>query len=109
MKSKSPPVPGEKSDTTRREIVAVLLDGSMLTARDISMRVRISEREVYQHLEHIRRSFQKRDCQLITTPARCNDCGFLFKKRERLKKPGKCPVCRGESIQHPLFSIRENR
>jgi transcriptional regulator len=109
MKSKSPPIPGEKSDTIRREIVAVLLDGPMLTARDISMRVRVSEREVYQHLEHIRRSFQKGDRRLITKPARCNECGFVFQKRERLKKPGKCPVCRGESIQQPLFSITGNQ
>jgi transcriptional regulator len=109
MKSKVPPAPGEKSATMRREIVAVLLEGVLLTAKDISQRVRISEREVYQHLEHIRRSFQKRGLQLVTKPSSCNECGFLFMKRERLKKPGKCPVCRGESIQQPLFSITEKR
>jgi hypothetical protein len=34
-----------------------------------------------------------------------NKCGFIFRKRDRLKKPGRCPVCHGEHIQDPLFSI----
>jgi predicted Zn-ribbon and HTH transcriptional regulator len=24
-----------------------------------------------------------------------------------LRKPGRCPVCRGEVIHEPLFSVRE--
>jgi hypothetical protein len=39
------------------------------------------------------------------TPAECRKCGFVFQKREKLKKPGKCPICRSESIEEPLFGI----
>ncbi|MBA3060962.1 MAG: transcriptional regulator, partial [Nitrospirae bacterium] len=40
-------------------------------------------------------------------PAECAKCSFVFRKRERLKKPGKCPICRSEFIQEPLFLIKK--
>lgn len=77
-----------------------------MSARDISAEVRISEKDVYEHLEHIQRSVMKGDHQFIVCPPECSKCGFVFRKREKLKKPGRCPVCRHEAISDPLFSIR---
>jgi transcriptional regulator len=107
MKSrpKEPSVPLERKDTIRRNIIA-LLEGNTLSAREISVDVRISEREVYDHLEHIQRSVVKSEHMFVVDPPVCRKCGFVFRKRERLKKPGRCPVCRNESITEPLFSIR---
>ena len=102
---KEPSVPLERRETIRRNISS-LLEGNTLSARDISGDVRISEREVYEHLEHIQRSVLKSDHAFIVDPPVCRKCGFVFRKRERLKKPGRCPVCRNESITEPLFSIR---
>ncbi|MCC6345701.1 MAG: transcriptional regulator [Nitrospirales bacterium] len=101
---KEPAAPAERHETVRQEII-FLLAGQTLSARDISVEVRISEREVYEHLDHIQRTVVLRELHLVTTPAECKKCGFLFRKRERLKKPGKCPVCRGEAIKDPLFTI----
>ena len=95
----------EQHDTLRHEIVS-LLDGDELSAREISAAIGIAEKEVYGHLEHIQ--LHKRDLHLLITPAVCRKCGFVFRKRERLKKPGKCPVCRGELISEPLFSIEKS-
>jgi len=103
-KEKEPFVPAERHETVRQEIVAALR-GRTLSAKDISAEVRISEKEVYDHLEHIRKTVLKKDLHLEIYPAECVKCGFVFRKRERLKKPGRCPVCRSETIQHPLFSI----
>lgn len=94
----------ERLDTVRHEIVSSLL-GRTLSARDISHEVHIGEREVYDHLEHIRKSLNRKERSLVVVPARCRKCGFEFRKRERLKAPGKCPVCKGESIADPLFSV----
>ncbi|MEJ2696195.1 MAG: hypothetical protein P8013_06065 [Candidatus Sulfobium sp.] len=107
MKDKpaKPPVPEERRETLRREIAAVL-KGPPLSAKEISAQVRLSEKEVYTHLEHIHKTLNKRDCRLVVTPAQCIKCGFTFRKRERFKKPGRCPVCRGELIQEPLFAVR---
>ena len=104
-KAKEPSVPLERRDTLRHEITAALR-GRALSARDISAEVHIPEKEVYEHLEHIRKSMNKRDLSLQIEPAECMKCGFVFRKREKFRKPGRCPVCRGEQIQDPLFSIR---
>ncbi|HXX52945.1 MAG TPA: hypothetical protein VEI28_00095 [Thermodesulfovibrionales bacterium] len=103
-KLKEPSVPQERHQTVRRKIMDVL-DGNSFSARDISAEVGISVREVFEHLGHIQKTRSRGDDHLVMTPAVCKKCGFVFKKRERLKKPGKCPVCRAESIQEPLFSL----
>jgi predicted Zn-ribbon and HTH transcriptional regulator len=104
-KSKQPPMPADRRETIRREIISVL-KGQRLSVKDISGAVGASEKEVYDHLYHIQKTISKRDRSLIFTPAECRKCGFKFRKRERLKKPGKCPLCRGEAIKEPIFSIQ---
>lgn len=104
MKPKLPPVPAEQHATLRQRIIESLT-GVPLSAREISTEIGVPEKEIYRHLEHIRRSLQKENGHLKVTPATCKKCGFVFRKRERLHRPGKCPVCRGESITEPLFTI----
>ena len=104
-KSKKPFIPAERQETVRQNIISVL-EGQTLSAKEISAEVKASEREVYDHLEHIQRTVNKKEHNFMVTPAECRKCGFVFRKRERLKKPGKCPVCNSELIQEPLFSIR---
>ena len=98
-------IPQERHETIRKKIMD-FLEGNSFSARDISAEVGISVREVFDHLEHIQKSVSRGDCHLVMTPAECKKCGFVFTKRDRLKKPGRCPVCRGESIQEPLFFLR---
>ncbi|WP_243369837.1 transcriptional regulator [Geotalea sp. SG265] len=87
-----------------RHAIVALLEGEELTAREISEQLGIGERDVYSHLEHIQ--LHRDELHLTVTPAACRKCGFIFKKRERLRKPGRCPVCRGEFISPPSFSIQ---
>lgn len=105
-KSKEPFVPVERQETIRQQIIS-LLEGNALSAKDISTDIRVSEKEAYEHLEHIQRTINKTKHNFVIMPAVCKKCGFIFRKRERLKKPGRCPVCRGELIQEPLFSVRK--
>jgi len=105
-KQKESVIPQERNETIRQKIMDIL-EGNPFSARDISGEAGISVREVFGHLGHIQKSLSRTEYHLVMTPAECKKCGFVFKKRERLKKPGKCPVCRGESIQEPLFSLRK--
>jgi predicted Zn-ribbon and HTH transcriptional regulator len=95
-------------ETVRHELLAELEDGP-LSALEISGRISISEKDVYEHLEHIRTTLHRSGKRLAIQPAECVKCGFIFKKRERLKKPSKCPVCRSESIHDPLFYLTEEK
>jgi predicted Zn-ribbon and HTH transcriptional regulator len=101
---KKPAIPRERYDTLRHEIVTLLRRGAC-SVRDISGELRIAEKEVYDHLEHIRTAIHKSGGHFHITPAVCRKCGYVFQKRERLRKPGKCPVCQGEQIDSPLFSL----
>lgn len=98
-------VPRTAQETTRHAITALLSEGSV-SAKDISTLIHLPEKEVYSHLEHIRRSLHAFGAVLEVTPAECRNCGFIFAKRERMTSPGKCPVCRNEAILDPLFRIR---
>lgn len=103
---KGPFVPPERHETVRQRIVGVL-EGKTLSAREISAEAKLPEKEVYEHLTHIRRQLARSDHPLKVVPAECRKCGFVFSKRDRLNKPGRCPVCRSEAIQEPYFSIPE--
>ena len=105
-KPKEPSIPVERQETIRQNIVSLLKEKT-LSVKDISFYVMIPVKDFCEHLEHIQKN--KRDYSLHITPARCNKCGFVFKKRDKLKKPGKCPVCRGKSIEEPLFFIKQTK
>jgi predicted Zn-ribbon and HTH transcriptional regulator len=61
VKAKEPTIPVERYDTIRRKIAALLSEREM-GARDLSAELRIPEREIYDHLEHVRRSAGKGGC-----------------------------------------------
>ncbi len=98
--------PQEMHDTVRHRLIAVLEQGQC-SAKDLSASVGIAERDVYDGLDHIRKTLASSGRRLVVTPAECKKCGFVFSKRERMTRPGKCPVCRSESIHDPLFMIEE--
>lgn len=104
MKQKQAPIPDQREGTLRQSMIA-LLRHSPLTAREISEQVGVSEREVYAHLEHIRQSLHREEDSLVILPAECRGCGFVFTKRDRLKRPSRCPLCRSQSISQPRYRL----
>ena len=90
--------------TLRQRIMAELQKGA-LTARELSKTVRISEKEVIAHLEHVARSV-KSPGQLIIEFPFCHKCGFVFSQRRRFSCPSRCPRCRHEGIHPPAFKIK---
>ena len=90
--------------TIRQEIISLLSEGKY-GAKSVSKILRISEKEVYEHLEHIGRSVKSQNGKLRIIPALCLECGFVFESRNRFTSPGKCPRCKGEHIQDPEYSI----
>jgi predicted Zn-ribbon and HTH transcriptional regulator len=80
-----------------------LLQGDF-SSISLSKLLGIKEKDVLDNLPHVRKSLGK-GYEIISEPARCLDCGFVFRKRERVSTPGRCPVCRSEAIAPPLFGI----
>lgn len=91
--------------TLRKKIIKVL-EAECLHLQEISKLFGIKEREILDHLQHIAKSVHPK--RLIVEAACCKQCGFAFKKRTRLNTPGRCPVCKSESISPPRFKIHHS-
>jgi len=89
---------------TIRQMIKELLRKESLSSLELSQRLSVSERDVLDHLAHLARS-PGPGHRFQITPAVCNNCGFAFKKRERLTKPSRCPICQHESIRRPRFTL----
>jgi predicted Zn-ribbon and HTH transcriptional regulator len=90
--------------TLRRRIIALLSDQEM-DVRELSRELGIKEKAVYDHLVHVERSVAAAGGRFIVTPSQCLLCGYVFKDRRRLTRPGRCPTCRRSRLQNPSFRI----
>ena len=92
--------------TPRQRIMDLLTTMPPLTSRQIAEIVGVSERQVEDHLIHIVKSVARdRTLRFILESPECKDCDFVFRERERLTRPSRCPKCRSEAISEPRYSI----
>lgn len=103
-----PRVPVER-DRTPRQAIRRHLGVAPHTAADLAARLGLREREVVEHLEHLRRSLHRGPERLVMEPAACERCGYAFPGRRRLSTPSSCPRCRGSRIAPPVFRIEGPR
>ena len=90
--------------TLRQQIIELLSSGE-LTHRDLSQALGIPEKEVVGHLGHIERTLRNQGKKLFETPCQCLSCGFVFDKRTRFSKPGRCPNCKKSHIGTASYRI----
>jgi hypothetical protein len=92
--------------TIRQQIIDLLIQET-LSALDISRAVGVAEKDVYGHLAHIEKTVTAQGHKLARMPISCRACGFIFRRRRRLTRPGRCPRCHSSRIDYPLFRIEE--
>jgi hypothetical protein len=92
--------------TIRERMRAVLREGPA-TARDLSRRLGVPEREIADHLEHLARSLRHGSERLVMEPPACLACGFAFRGRTRPRRPSHCPRCRSRRITLPRFHVEQ--
>lgn len=96
--------PAVASETPRQAIRRILATGPH-TTYELSALVHAPEREIASHLEHLARSLQRGDERLEVEPSQCRGCGYVFRERQRLSRPGACPKCRSQHVSAPVFRI----
>jgi transcriptional regulator len=104
----SEPVPAPRGSTVRTALKEALRTPSaeqLRTAKELSAAVGISEKDVAEHLGHLERSLKPEGLRLEVAPAECLACGYVFRERTRLTRPGACPKCRSTRIDPPAFRI----
>ena len=90
--------------TTLRQAMKELLAEQPLSSLELSQLLSQSEKEVLDHLAHLARA-PGPGKRFHITPAVCKKCGFVFKKRGRLTRPSRCPLCQHQSISRPRFAL----
>lgn len=104
MAPREPTDPPERHLTIRQSILREL-EAGWASARDISQLVKIREKEVAQHLEHLEKSLRRSGKLFQMEPPECMACGFVYEDRKRHTKPSACPECRSQRIQPPRFRV----
>jgi len=95
----------EEHSRTLRQEMAALLEEREMTARDLSRALRICEKEVYDHLNHVGRSALTQGKKLVLLPFKCLACGYTFEDRKRLSRPGRCPRCKSSHLETPTYRL----
>jgi predicted Zn-ribbon and HTH transcriptional regulator len=91
---------------TRRQEIIEILKGEALSLQDLSILLKVHIKEILEDIPHIEKSVQPQE-RLIIVPSQCQQCGFTFKERRKIKTPSRCPKCKGTWIKPPLFQIQD--
>ena len=95
----------EAAATIRQQLIALLSAGTC-GVRELSQELHQSEKEIYDHLEHIEHSLKPEGKRLVIEPSICLNCGFVFAQRKRPHPPSRCPQCKKTRIRRPRYAIR---
>jgi predicted Zn-ribbon and HTH transcriptional regulator len=90
---------------TPRQAIHRLLSAKPHSTYELSALVGVREKDVVPHLQHLARSLRRSGERLVVEPARCRDCGYAFRERQRLGRPSSCPRCHGQHLSVPMFRI----
>jgi predicted Zn-ribbon and HTH transcriptional regulator len=90
--------------TTRQRIADVLREESA-EAGTLANEFGITAASALSHVEHIARSLDETDEQLLAAPPTCRDCGF-DEFDDLTNRPSRCPECKSEDVSEPIFTIR---
>ena len=87
---------------TRRQRLLELLEKGEFDVEQLAEFLDEPVRTVVADLPHVKKSAGDR-FEMI--PPECVNCGFVFRGRDKLKRPSRCPKCRQERIDGPWFTV----
>lgn len=96
--------PTAATRSTTRERIADVLRADAASAGVLATEFGVTADSVRSHVRHIARSLDAGDEQLLVSPPTCRDCGFDAYD-DRVNHPSRCPECKSEAIDEPVFTI----
>lgn len=81
------------------------LTGDSVPVSTLARELDVHPKELAEHLQHVRRSLAHEPRRLVVHPAECRKCHFRFDE-DKLRKPSRCPSCKGTWIREPSVGIR---
>lgn len=92
------------ANLTTRQRIANFLRQDSAEAGTLAAEFKITTASALSHVEHIAKSLNGTDEQLLAAPPECRDCGF-HEFDHLTNRPSRCPECKSESIDEPVFTI----
>lgn len=93
----------ESTQTTRRRLADRLRD-EPATPSTLAVEFDLTPDVICTHLEHVARSLEAEDEQLLVAPPTCRDCGF-DDFDDLLNRPSRCPDCKSEAVDDPTVTV----
>ncbi|WP_435345170.1 transcriptional regulator [Haloarchaeobius sp. HRN-SO-5] len=93
----------EADETTRRRMTDRLRDEAA-TPSTLAAEFEVTAGTALGHVEHISRSLEPTDEELLAAPPECRDCGFTDFD-DLLNRPSRCPACKSEAVTEPTFVV----
>ena len=93
------------AERTTRQRIADFLRAETAAAGRLAEEFEITTAAVLSHVEHIARSLEGTDEQLLAAPPACRDCGFEGFD-DLTNRPSRCPECKSENVTEPTFTVR---
>ena len=93
------------AERTTRQRIADFLRREPAEAGRLATEFEITTAAALSHVEHIARSLEGTDEQLLAAPPECLDCGFSAFD-DLANRPSRCPECRSEDLTEPVFTVR---
>jgi len=93
----------EATRTTRQRIADRLRDDA-LAAGAIAREFEIQTSDALTHVEHIARSLDATDEEILVAPPTCEECGF-DEFDDLVNRPSRCPECKSEAVTEPAYRI----
>jgi predicted Zn-ribbon and HTH transcriptional regulator len=93
-----------EGERTTRQRIADRLREQPLTASALAREFDVEAGTALTHVDHIARSLDESDEQLLVAPPTCEDCGFDGFD-DLLNRPSRCPECKSEAVEEPAFRI----
>ena len=93
------------AERTTRQRIADFLRKDSAEAGRLANEFEITTDAALSHVEHIARSLEGTDEQLLVAPPECLDCGFSAFD-DLANRPSRCPECKSEDVTEPAFTVR---
>jgi predicted Zn-ribbon and HTH transcriptional regulator len=93
------------AEQTTRQHIADCLREETAEASRLASEFEITTAAALSHVEHVARSLEGTDEQLLAAPPECRDCGFE-RFDDLTNRPSRCPDCKSEDVTEPTFTVR---
>ena len=92
-----------QEQTRRQKIIELLRQQEAVPLSYLAQHFSLTPKMIEEDLRHIAKN---KAYKLEQIPSSCESCGFVFRKREKYRRPSRCPKCKSENINEGMIKLK---